>query len=160
MTRPAEPSKVVLWVVLSIVGLFVLGIGACAVCIFTNPDIKKVIGQVRQMESRGEAAEEIRTALEKFVTTKNKWPESLADLDNDLSPSARAVARDNYEYKKPVENDPADVIVVWTKNGESSRLLDYRIEIDKSFRGYIVTRQPLDQRGGSIVTADPSESKG
>ncbi len=142
--QPSNTARIVLWIVIGVVLLILLTCGGGMFCLVSSKAFKEITSQVSDLAKSEIPVREFQSAAKAYVELHKDWPAKLEDFN--LSTESLSVLKEKFDYHRPKPSDPDDFAVLTTKSeGKQSELFNSKIEVDKDFTSWVITKQPLEK---------------
>ncbi len=154
-------GKVVFWIAISIVGLFIIGMIVVAVLTFRflgSEEGKSILTAVQSTEEASKSAGPLLEGLEKYIQEKKTYPEEMSELRGYMPENAYVQAEKLFKYVKPEEDADENTVVFYTDKWSMMGEVYMWIEIRKDLEVYTVQETHMKDIKKKSRTAEPKET--
>src|SRR5687768_5625177 len=138
-----------IWVSLGCIGL--IAIAGVLLIVFTrnflaSEDGKNLMAGIKRTESLARSLPTVSDGFQKYVTDKSDFPPNLDALKGYVDEATLGEIKTEMKYSKPAKNAPPETIVLTTGTHGFMQGASMEIVMQKDFKYYQVTKQPLEDR--------------
>lgn len=154
-------GKVVFWIAISIVGLFIIGMIVVAVLTFRflgSEEGKSILTAVQSTEGASKSAGPLLDGLEKYIQAKGSYPEEMSELRDYMPENLYLQAEKLFKYVKPEEDADESTVVFYTDKWGMMGEVHMWIEIRKDMEVYMVQETHMKDVKKKSRMAEPKET--
>ena len=138
-----------IWIALGCIGLlaivFVVGF-ILTRNFLSSDDGKSLMAGIKRTESMSASLPVAADGFEKYVSEKGDFPPTLDDLKGYIDATTLEKIKTEMTYIKPAKDAPPDTVILTTGTDPFMQGSFMEIRLEKDFKPYQITKQPLDER--------------